>query len=44
MEGKAVHFLIIAVPCLLITAIPVVGLFIGVPLFLFLANKTGLFK
>lgn len=44
MEGKAVHFLIIAVPCLLIGLIPVVGWVIGGILFVFLANKTGLFK
>lgn len=44
MEGFSVHFVIIALPCLLIGLIPVVGPVIGVILFGFLATKTGLFK
>lgn len=38
MEGFSVHFVIIAVPCLLIGLIPVVGPVIGVILFGFLAT------
>lgn len=44
MEKTAVHCLIILVPCLLLGLIPVVGWVAGAFLFVFLANKTGLFK
>ena len=44
MQKFGLHFLIIALPCILIGLIPVVGWIIGGVLFIFLANKTGLFK
>lgn len=44
MEEFAVRWLIIAVPCLLIGLIPVVGPVLGGILFIFLVTKTGLLK